>query len=177
MEDCVQLGALPDTAGIVVIVVEDDGLFVVLADSEYEDEPAVFLSDNPVIAKILKVWSVGRRSWETQQIIGVMPHLQPVLATLLGELQQSGLIQENDTAPATVKRVRNDLAKQVNRQAERMQRGNSTLPVTIEQSTIETVELSWSPTELGETVLAFYAEAGAEHSQDPGGNPGQGPGD
>lgn len=123
--------------------------------------------DNP------KVWSAGRRKWTTIQISAVRPHLQLVLGSLLGELQQSGLIQENDTAPGTAKRLVDDLTKQVNRQAGQMDRGRRMKPVTLQQpAPIRAATPSWSPTELGEKILVFYAEAGAEDSQDPGGNPG-----
>lgn len=107
-------------------------------------------------------WSKGNRIWTTSQITDAMPHLQPVLASLLGELQQSGLIQENDTAPAMVKRLGDELVEKVNQQAERMEGGNFTPQVRIDQTTLQAVEAGWSPTELGEKILGFYAEAGAE---------------
>jgi hypothetical protein len=116
--------------------------------------------DNP------KFWSAGRRKWATGQISAVRPQLQLVLGSLLGELRVTGLAEENDTAPQTAKRVGDDLAKQVNRQARgAQQRGRFMQPVTL-QPTIRAAEPTWSPTELGEMILAFYAEAGAEDIAD-----------
>jgi hypothetical protein len=115
--------------------------------------------DNP------KVWSVGRRKWTTRQISAVRPDLQPVLGSLLGELRESGLAQDNDTAPAAIKRLSGDLTKQVNRQAGQMQRSRRNKPMTLQESTIQLPDPTWSPTELGEKILGFYAEAGAEDSQ------------
>ena len=50
-------------------------------------------------------------------MIAARPEIEPVLPSLLGELRERGLAQENDTAPEAVKRLTEDLAKQVNRQA------------------------------------------------------------
>jgi hypothetical protein len=49
-----------------------------------------------------------------------------------------------------------------------MQRGRHMKPVTLQQTTIRHSEPTWSPTELGEKILAFYAEAGTEDSQGQG---------
>jgi hypothetical protein len=114
--------------------------------------------DNP------KIWSVGRRKWTTRQISAVMPEIDQVLGSLLGELRESGLVRENDTAPDAAKSLGEDLARQVNRQADRMQRGRQTRPITLQQSAIRAAEPTWSPTKLGEKILGFYAEAGAEDS-------------
>lgn len=117
--------------------------------------------DNP------KVWAIGRRKWTTHAICATRSDLEPVLPSLLGELQQSGLAQENDTAPEAIKRLSSDFVKQVNKQGQ-MQRRDQSKAITIRESTIRVPEPSWSPTELGEKILGFYAEAGAEDSQDPG---------
>jgi hypothetical protein len=118
--------------------------------------------DNP------KVWSAGRRTWTTRQICVVRPQLQPVLTSLLGELRESGLAQGNDTAPDAIKQLSDNLTKQVNRQAGQMQRGPQMKPITLQQPTIRLTEPTWSPTELGEKILAFYAEAGTDDSHDQG---------
>jgi hypothetical protein len=115
--------------------------------------------DNP------KVWSVGRRKWTAPQIRAVRPKLQPVLPSLLGALQQHGLADQNDTVPDALKKLSDDLAQQVNRQAGQMQRGQQMEPITLQQPTIRRVEPIWSPTDLGEKVLGFYGEAGAEDGQ------------
>jgi hypothetical protein len=118
--------------------------------------------DNP------KIWSAGRRKWTARAISMVAPDLQQVLPSLLGELRESGLVQENDTAPDAIKQLSDDLAKQVNQQAGQMQRGGQTKPITLQPTTIGPPEPTWSPTELGEKILSFYAEAGAEDAQDQG---------
>jgi hypothetical protein len=110
------------------------------------------------------VWSILRRTWTIRQINAVMPHLQPVLTSVLGELRESGLVQENDTAPDAVKRLSDDLTEQVNRQAGQMQRSKMVGPMTLQNPTIRYSQPSWSPTELGEKILGFYAEAGADNS-------------
>jgi hypothetical protein len=123
-----------------------------------------------------KIWSVGRRKWMAKHIIAVVPDLGQVLPSLLGELRESGLAQENDTAPGALKRLSQDLTKQVNSQAGQMQRSRKVEPIKLQEPRVWPLDPTWSPTELGEKVLAFYAEAGTEDSHDPGGNPGQDPG-
>lgn len=118
--------------------------------------------DNP------KDWSAGRREWTIRQISAVMPETEQVLASLLGELRENGLAWDNDTAPDAMQRLSDDLAKQVNRQAGQIQRGRQTEPITLQQTTIRAAEPTWSPTELGEKILGFYAEAGVEDIQDHG---------
>jgi hypothetical protein len=116
--------------------------------------------DNP------KFWLAGRRTWTTKEICVVKPHLEPVLSSVLGELRESGLAQENDTAPDAVKQLGDDLAGQVNRQAGHMNNGKNMKPITLQPATIGLPEPTWSPTELGEKVLAFYVEAGVGDSQE-----------
>ena len=116
--------------------------------------------DNP------KVWSIGRRKWTAGQICAARSQLRPVLTSLLGALEQRGLADQNDTAPDVLKQLSEDLTQQVNRQAEQMQRGKQMKPITLQRPTIHDVEPSWSPTELGETVLEYYQQAGEEEITD-----------
>ena len=121
--------------------------------------------DNP------KVWAVGRREWKAWQICAARPRLQPVLPSLLRALQQRGLADENDTGPDALKQLNDDLAQQVNRQAGQMQRGQQMKPITLKHpAVVRRLEANWSPTELGEKILGFYGEAGAEEeiTNDPG---------
>lgn len=111
-----------------------------------------------------KFWSAGRRQWMTERISAVRPELQLVLGSLLGDLRVRGLAEENDTAPAVAKRLGEEMAKQVNRQGSQMQNGKRMKPVTLQAPAVPGPEPTWSPTELGEKVLGFYAEAGAEGS-------------
>jgi hypothetical protein len=130
-------------------------------------------ADGPDGPGVAGVWAVGNRIWATPEISSVMPEIKPVLASLLGELRESGLAKENDTAPGVAKQVRDYLTEQVNNQAEEMQRTQRVGPIKLKKRRIRHAKPTWSPTELGETILGFYGEAGAEDSQDPGGHPGQ----
>lgn len=112
--------------------------------------------DNP------KVWSIGRRKWTARQIVAARPQLRPVLTTLLGTLQRHGLATENDSAPEVFEQLGKDLVKQVNRQTRQMQRGEQPRPVTLPETTVQRAGPSWSPTELGETILDYYRLAGEE---------------
>jgi hypothetical protein len=49
-----------------------------------------------------------------------------------------------------------------------MQRRRNVKPITLQRSTIRLIDRTWSPTELGEKILAFYVEAGTWDSQDQG---------
>jgi hypothetical protein len=96
---------------------------------------------------IPKAWSAGPRKWTIREITATMPHIQPVLSSLLGELRGKGLAQDNDTAPDAIKRFTESLSLG-------------------QAPAIRPYEPSWSPTELGEKALAFYAEAGADRIQE-----------
>jgi hypothetical protein len=96
---------------------------------------------------------IANRKWTWRQIHRIMPEIEPVLATLLGELRESGLIAANDTAPDTTAAA----LRQLHGQLENAEKRKPRLATP-----------SWSPTELGEKILAFYAEAGAEDIQDQG---------
>jgi hypothetical protein len=102
-----------------------------------------------------KVWSAGEQIWFTEQISHLMPDLQPVLDSLLGELRERGLVRENDTTPDALSRLSEDVATLIRGQAEIL---------SPQKTTVEAPVPSWSATELGEKILMFYAEAGAEDS-------------
>jgi hypothetical protein len=65
------------------------------------------------------------------------------------------------------KQLSKDLVQQVNQQAGQMQRRSQTKPITLRETTTQDIKPSWSPTELGEQVLGFYEEAGADDGHDP----------
>ena len=109
-----------------------------------------------------KIWSIGRRKWPDFRIVAVRPQLRPVLTSLLGTLQRHGLAAENDSAPEGLGQFGKDLVQQVNRHAGQVQRGRQPRPVTLREPTIRTPGPSWSPTELGETILDYYRLAGEE---------------
>jgi hypothetical protein len=114
-----------------------------------------------------KVWSVGRRKWRTVEISAVRPHLGLVLGSLLGELRASGLVEENDTAPDAIEQLGKQVTQQMNRQAGQMSTGQRVQQINASSVTPNRYQLSeqtWSPTELGEKILGFYAEAGSEDS-------------
>lgn len=122
--------------------------------------------DNP------KVWSIGGRKWPDHRIVAVRPQLRPVLTSLLGTLQRHGLVAENDSAPEGLEQLSKDLVQQVNRQAGQTQRGRQAKPVTLRETKVRIAGSSWSPTELGETILDYYRLAGEEGITDALG-PGQ----
>jgi hypothetical protein len=129
--------------------------------------------DNP------KVWSVGRRVWATRAISIAIPEMEQVLPSLLGELRESGLAQENDNAPQGIEQLGKKVLEQLNRQAGQVRSGQRTQPIVLSSVMPNMSQLSeptWSPTALGEKILGFYAEAGTEDSQDQGEDPGQDPG-
>jgi hypothetical protein len=112
--------------------------------------------DNP------KLWSAGRRQWADHQIVAARPQLRPVLTSLLGTLQRHGLAAENDSAPEALGQLSSNLVQQVNQQAGQIQRGRQARPVTLREPAVRSVGPSWSPTELGETILGYYRLAGEE---------------
>lgn len=103
-------------------------------------------------------WMIGHRKWTGPQIIAVRPQLQPVLTGVAGTLVRHGLAEQTDRRIEEMEQITRNLQQQA-RDADgvafraprptspRMQPG---------------MERSWSPTELGEKVLGFYAEAGAD---------------
>lgn len=94
---------------------------------------------------------IVNRKWTWRQIRSIMPEMEPVLASLLGELRESGLIAANDTAPDTTAAALRQLHGQLKNAEKRKPR---------------LATPSWSPTELGEKILGFYAEAGTEDIKD-----------
>ena len=90
----------------------------------------------------------------------------PVLTSLLGTLQRHGLAAENNSAPEGLEQLSKNLVQQVNRQAGQTQRGQQARPVTLREPTVRSVGPSWSPTELGETILDYYRLAGEEEITD-----------
>lgn len=119
-----------------------------------------------------KTWSIGRRKWPDFRIAQVRPQLRPVLTSLLGTLQRHGLAAENDSTPDGLGQLGKDFVQQVNRQAAQAQRSRQPRPVTLREPAIRTAGPSWSPTELGETILDYYRLAGEEEITDAPG-PGQ----
>jgi hypothetical protein len=59
-------------------------------------------------------------------------------------------------------------AARVNQQTGHVERTQQTKPITLQQTTIQHTEPTSSPTELGEKILAFYAEPAADDSQNQG---------
>jgi hypothetical protein len=113
--------------------------------------------DNP------KVWSIGRRKWPDHRIVAVRPQLHPVLTSLLGTLQRHGLAAENDSsAYEGIAQLSKNLVTQVNQQTGRMQRNRQAKPAILREPTIRVAGPTWSPTELGETILDYYRLAGEE---------------
>lgn len=93
------------------------------------------------------------RRWNTTQMCGARPQLRPVLTSLIGTLERHGLVVENDNTIQALERFSEATPKDV---AER----------TGEFSRFDWMKIAavptWSPTELGERVLAYYRLAAAE---------------
>lgn len=106
---------------------------------------------------------VHNRKWTWWQIRSIMPEIEPILASLLGELRESGLIAANDTAPDTTAAALRQLNMQLNEMADS---GGQLKKFEKRKTRLATP--SWSPTELGEMILGFYAEAvgrGHQHAR------------
>jgi hypothetical protein len=124
--------------------------------ASYADSDLVVESpDNP------RRWIAGRRMWRTDTICQVMPEIEQVLPSLLGELRESGLARENDTAPEGIRHLDEKLREQVNVHAFKVTVNRTVEPLRLDETSRALLEPTWSPTELGEKILAFYAEAGA----------------
>ena len=87
-------------------------------------------------------WMAGRRSWTARATIQHRPQLRPVLSSVVGTLVRHGLAEQTDRTPEAMQQLVTDLGMQVTPGARRIER-------------------SWTPTELGERVLGYYLEAGA----------------
>ena len=133
-----------------------------LPASYAESDLVVESPDNP------RRWIAGDREWTTGQICEVMPEIEQVLPSLLGELRESGLIRENDTTPAGIRQLNEELRGQVNVQAFKMELHKTVEPIRLRDTSGALLEPTWSPTEMGEKILGFYAEAGTEDIQEQG---------
>ena len=101
-----------------------------------------------------------------RQIVAARPQLRPVLTSLLGTLQRHGLAAENDSTPEALEQFGKVMTQQVNRQAGQNQRGRQARPPTRRETAAYLPGPSWSPTELGETILDYYRLAGEEKTAD-----------
>ena len=102
-------------------------------------------------------WGIGRRKWSAAHVVSVRPQLQSVLAGVAGTLVRHGLAEQNDRRIEVMERITRDLQQM----AETGIRPPVSTPAA-PRHTRYNMDRSWSPTELGEQVLGFYLEAGAE---------------
>jgi hypothetical protein len=86
------------------------------------------------------IWSAGFRIWTAKQLSGARPQLGPALMGLLGTLERHGLARLRDSGPEMAKRLAISLG-------------------TERQPSMQAIQPSWSPTELGERVRGFYDDA------------------
>lgn len=107
-------------------------------------------------------WSIGRREWEADLIPIVRPELDPVLSGLAGSLIRHGLAQQSDRTREAMEQLGKDFHGRMIRQASAARRGLQPTPIGQRAPAISRVERSWLPTELGEIVLGYYLEAGAD---------------
>lgn len=106
---------------------------------------------------------MGRRTWTARHICAARPQLQPVLAGVAGTLVRHGLAEQNDRRIERMEQITRDL-----QQRAETGHGSPIRPPSTAHRMAHDMERSWSPTELGEQVLGFYMEAGAD-SAAPGG--------
>jgi hypothetical protein len=110
-----------------------------------------------------RAWTVGRRIWTAQFILTARPGLRPVFTSVAGTLVRHGLAEQTDRALEAMEQLSKEFEQQINQQAAAARRGGGTGMFTpVQAPAIHGIERSWSPTELGEQVLGFYLEAGAE---------------
>lgn len=98
-------------------------------------------------------WSVGRRTWKAVQIPIVRPELGPVLTGLAGSLIRHGLAEQTDRTREAMEQLGKDFQSRID------QLGSE---IRLRAPKVERIERSWAPTELGEKVLEYYLQAGAE---------------
>src|SRR5260221_13706525 len=92
----------------------------------------------------------------------VRPELGEVLTGLIGTLIRHGLAEQTDKTREAMEQLGKEFQDQINRQTAAASRGQRPGPIGQRPPTVRRIERSWSPTELGEQVLDFYIDAGAE---------------
>jgi hypothetical protein len=112
-------------------------------------------------------WSAGRRRWTPSEISSFRPQLESMLPGLLGTLQRHGLAVQNDVSSEIVERALKELEDNFNSALGKTIAAGAARPVPMRMPlSIPRVETTWSPTELGDQVLQFYKEAGADDIDD-----------
>jgi hypothetical protein len=134
--------------------------------NKFDVGPYVKLPSGSVPAKgsaLPPVWRAGPRKWTGPEITNVRPALRPVLTSLIGTLVRHGLAEYVDQTRPALDQLGREMQGRINQQAAFI-RGSTGHPMTFppRPPIAPTAERIWSPTELGELVLGFYEEAGAE---------------
>ena len=112
-------------------------------------------------------WSVGRRTWTVSEVSRFRPQLASTLPGLLGALQRHGLAVQNDVSSEIIERALKELEDNYNSALGRTINAGAARPVPMKAPlSVPHVERTWSPTELGDQVLQFYREAGADDTED-----------
>ncbi|SRR6266566_1365624 len=113
-------------------------------------------------------WHVGQRIWTFGGMEEARQTLRPVLTSLIGTLQRHGLADQHDHTPQVLAKFSAAMHREANRRGSvgaRTRDGTSVLPTITElNARALTPAPSFSPTELGETVLGYYHLAGCEFS-------------
>jgi hypothetical protein len=108
-------------------------------------------------------WSAGRRRWTPWEISSFRPQLESMLPGLLGTLQRHGLAVKNDVSSEIVELALKGLEDNYNSALGQTIAAGAARPVPMRiPLSIPHVEETWSPTELGDQVLQFYQDAGAD---------------
>lgn len=118
--------------------------------------------DVPANAHLARIKS----DWTAQEMKAALPSLGPVLGSVIGTLERYGLIERNDTTAETLAKfseaTRGEAAR-VNPPGRKVGLGYvQTPPPVLDSITAQQIAPppSWSPTELGRQVLAYYELAG-----------------
>ena len=107
-------------------------------------------------------WRVGLRFWTLPDILAVRPQLQSVFMSVVGTLVRYGLADQTNNKDEALPDLERYLRRQRDRQMAEESRSKHLIPPDMRKPEIREMERRWSPTELGEQVLWFYLEAGAE---------------
>jgi hypothetical protein len=147
---------------ILAAIADIEGPHLALLDLLVNFQPPTSWGDPPAVA----VRNPRRREFNVAQIKYARPRLAPVLQGLTGTLERHGLIMRNDQLQKAFTDYTREVGSWIERQARLMTNKNGMRKtIRAELSTTKAKDLagqaSWSPTDLGEHVIARFREAGA----------------
>ena len=110
-------------------------------------------------------WDVAGREWSHAGIAYGRPNLAALAPSLLGTLQRHGLAVQNDKTGKAIAKYAKAFEDALGRQYAQEGRGGAFRPSSVPRvSSPERLapERTWSPTELGESVLLRFLDAGTK---------------